>query len=225
MPGTDDLDNNGTWSEQPDVGPVWYPNDVPDDWAPYSDGYWSSIGPWGWTWIGYEPWGFAPYHYGRWGFGTAAGGVGAPARELACRFMVQRLSDFSAAVSDSAWVGSRWVGESRINPWYHCGPRYIERVNVRNTFIRNRGIFSDGDFHNYNYAYAHNVRAVTATSRGTFTGGTAIRRGTFHVTEASLRGAQVTNRVGFSLRRKARLALRTLEETSPGRRCPCRTGR
>src|SRR5579864_1113194 len=57
-----------TWSEEPDYGPVWYPSDVPDDWAPYSDGYWSYVGPWGWTWVDYEPWGFAPFHYGRWSF-------------------------------------------------------------------------------------------------------------------------------------------------------------
>ncbi len=67
VPGTADLDNNGTWNEEPDYGPVWYPNSEAPGWAPYSDGYWNYVGPWGWTWIGYEPWGFAPYHYGRWG--------------------------------------------------------------------------------------------------------------------------------------------------------------
>ncbi len=28
MPGTQDLDNNGTWSEDGDNGPVWYPAEV-----------------------------------------------------------------------------------------------------------------------------------------------------------------------------------------------------
>jgi hypothetical protein len=68
VPGYEDLDNNGEWSEQPDYGPVWYPSSVPVGWAPYSWGYWNWVGPWGWTWIGYEPWGFAPYHYGRWAY-------------------------------------------------------------------------------------------------------------------------------------------------------------
>src|SRR5271155_1961844 len=68
MPGTEELDNSGTWS-QDENGPIWYPSEVGPDWAPYSNGYWGNIGPWGWTWIGYEPWGFAPYHYGRWGYG------------------------------------------------------------------------------------------------------------------------------------------------------------
>ena len=64
--GYSDLDDYGTWKQEPDYGNVWVPNDVGPDWAPYSNGYWSWVGPWGWTWVGYEPWGFAPYHYGRW---------------------------------------------------------------------------------------------------------------------------------------------------------------
>src|SRR5580692_11610079 len=68
MPGTQDLDNNGTWSQDGDNGPIWYPAEVSPDWAPYSNGYWSYVGPWGWTWVDYAPWGFAPFHYGRWGY-------------------------------------------------------------------------------------------------------------------------------------------------------------
>ena len=47
---------------------MWYPNSVEVGWAPYSDGYWSYVGPWGWTWVDYEPWGYAPFHYGRWAY-------------------------------------------------------------------------------------------------------------------------------------------------------------
>ena len=68
VPGYSDLDNNGTWNEEPDYGPVWYPNQVNVGWAPYSNGYWSYVGPWGWTWVDYAPWGFAPFHYGRWSY-------------------------------------------------------------------------------------------------------------------------------------------------------------
>src|SRR5208282_2428154 len=48
MPGTEELDNSGTWS-QDENGPIWYPSEVGPDWAPYSNGYWGNIGPWGWT--------------------------------------------------------------------------------------------------------------------------------------------------------------------------------
>jgi len=63
--GSEDLDNYGTWSEVPDYGPVWIPQQTPN-WAPYSDGQWVWEPYYGWTWVSYEPWGWAPYHYGRW---------------------------------------------------------------------------------------------------------------------------------------------------------------
>ncbi|HTQ60248.1 MAG TPA: DUF6600 domain-containing protein [Candidatus Solibacter sp.] len=203
MPGTADLDNNGTWNEQPDVGPVWYPNDVSPDWAPYSDGYWSYIGPWGWTWVDYEPWGFAPFHYGRWGFyGGRWGWCPGPRLGVAIygpAFVGFLGGGFGFGVG---WFPLGW-GEP-YHPWYHCGPRYLERVNVRNTFIRDRGIFAERNFRNYNnYAYAHNVRAVTATSRTGFASGQMVRRGEFHVTEASLRGASVSNNIGVSHSRQS----------------------
>jgi len=63
--GTENLDGHGTWSEVPDYGQVWRPNE-PADWAPYRDGRWVYEPYWGWTWVSYDDWGWAPYHYGRW---------------------------------------------------------------------------------------------------------------------------------------------------------------
>ncbi len=63
--GTQDLDEYGVWSEVPDYGPVWVPQQGPG-WAPYSAGAWVWEPYWGWTWVSSEPWGWAPYHYGRW---------------------------------------------------------------------------------------------------------------------------------------------------------------
>jgi hypothetical protein len=64
--GYEDLESAGTWETIPEYGAVWTPNNVDPDWAPYSNGHWAWIEPWGWNWIGQEDWGFAPYHYGRW---------------------------------------------------------------------------------------------------------------------------------------------------------------
>jgi hypothetical protein len=64
--GTEDMDQNGTWSEIPDYGPVWSPRTADPDWAPYRDGRWVWEPYYGWTWVSSEPWGWAPYHYGRW---------------------------------------------------------------------------------------------------------------------------------------------------------------
>jgi len=63
--GSEDLDNYGVWSEVPDYGPVWIPQEAPG-WVPYSSGRWVWEPYYGWTWVSYEPWGWAPYHYGRW---------------------------------------------------------------------------------------------------------------------------------------------------------------
>ena len=64
--GYQDLDANGRWRTDPDYGPVWLPERVAANWAPYRDGHWSWIDPWGWTWIDDAPWGYAVSHYGRW---------------------------------------------------------------------------------------------------------------------------------------------------------------
>ncbi len=34
----------------------------------YYYGRWTSLRPWGWTWIGSDPWAWPTHHYGRWGF-------------------------------------------------------------------------------------------------------------------------------------------------------------
>ncbi|MGD1091577.1 MAG: DUF6600 domain-containing protein [Bryobacteraceae bacterium] len=63
--GTEDLDQNGRWQNDPQYGNVWVPN-VDPGWAPYQCGRWVWIDFYGWSWVGCEPWGWAPYHYGRW---------------------------------------------------------------------------------------------------------------------------------------------------------------
>ena len=212
-PGTDDLDNNGTWSEEPEYGNVWYPNDVGPDWAPYSNGYWSYVGPWGWTWVDYAPWGFAPFHYGRWAFigarwGWCPGPVIYPA-VYGPAFVGFLGGGFGFGVGVGVgWFPLGW-GEP-FYPWFHCGSRFTEVINVHNTVINNvniRNSFYHGNFtaenRNVNYAYSHNARAVTATSRSAFTGGQRINRGAFHMTEASLRNAQVSNRANFSPSRQS----------------------
>ena len=66
MTGVAELDAAGSWESTAEYGTVWVPSGLPADWAPYRDGHWHWITPWGWTWIDNEPWGFAPSHYGRW---------------------------------------------------------------------------------------------------------------------------------------------------------------
>lgn len=66
MSGVARLDRHGDWERHPEWGWIWWPRALPPDWAPYRQGRWTWIAPWGWTWIDAAPWGFAPFHYGRW---------------------------------------------------------------------------------------------------------------------------------------------------------------
>ncbi len=206
--GYSDLDNNGTWSEQPDYGPVWTPNDVGPDWAPYSDGAWNWVAPWGWTWVGYEPWGFAPYHYGRWnrfggGWGWCPGPIwgGAFYGPAYVGFLGGGFGFGLGFGGGFGWFPLGW-GEP-FRPWYHAGGAYWRNVNIHNTFIRNVNV---NNFRNFNnYRYAHNAGAVSTASHNAFVNGEHINRGTMHVNEASLRNARVTNNISASPNRSSYL--------------------
>jgi len=206
MPGTQDLDNNGTWSEDGANGPIWYPSEVGPDWAPYSNGYWSYVGPWGWTWVDYAPWGFAPFHYGRWGFVGSRWGWYPGPRFGGCVYGPAFVGFLGGGVGFGFGVGFGvgWFplgfGEP-FHPWFHAGFGYWNRVNIHNTVIRNTTIIRNSN--HFNYSYSRNTRAVTAASRSAFTGGQSINRGAAHINEASLRGAQVRNGAGFSPTRQS----------------------
>jgi hypothetical protein len=193
MDGYSDLDDHGDWRDEPEYGHVWYPREVEPDWAPYSYGSWNYVGPWGWTWVGYEPWGFAPYHYGRWAYiegrwGWCPGAYYGPAI-YGPAFVGFFGGGFGFGVG---WFPLGW-GEP-FYPWYRCNGGYIRNINVHNTYIRNVNVINN---RNFNYVNAHNVHAVTTVNRNTFMNGGAINRGAGHVTEASLKGARVTNSVGI----------------------------
>lgn len=202
IPGYDDLDDNGTWSEEPEYGHVWYPDDVGPDWAPYSDGYWNWVDPWGWTWVGYEPWGFAPYHYGRWAFIGGRWGwcpgpyYGYPVYGPAFVGWLGGGWGFGFGVGFGVgWFPLGW-GEPFF-PWFGCSHNFINIINVHNTVINNVNILNVNNIHNINFVNAHNLRAVTTTSRNNFISGGRINRGGQRITQASLNGARVTNSVGI----------------------------
>jgi len=70
-PYAGELESNGTWYYESEVGHVWRPR-VGPGWQPYSDGRWIWTA-YGWTWVPYEGWGWAPFHYGRWGHSASLG--------------------------------------------------------------------------------------------------------------------------------------------------------
>jgi len=88
-------------------------------------------------------------------------------------------------------------------PGFRASRGFINNINIRNTTIRNVNVLNSGGGRNFNYGYAHNTRAVTATSRSAFVGGQAVQRSGFHLNEASLRGAEVSNRTSFTPSRQS----------------------
>ena len=154
MVGYGDLDANGTWSQDPEYGPVWYPNSVPYGWQPYSTGHWAYVQPWGYTWVDDAPWGFAPFHYGRWSQRGDRWGwfPGPPAvRPVYSPALVAFVGGspdegrrggggISIGISFGGGGGgiSAWfpigVGEPYV-PWYRCSPHYAQQVNVTNVNV------------------------------------------------------------------------------------------
>jgi hypothetical protein len=175
--GYEDLDDNGTWSAEPEYGYVWTPSRVAFGWAPYQYGRWVWVSPWGWTWIDDAPWGYAPFHYGRW----------AHVRNRWCWVPGPRHVRAVYAPALVGWVGSPGVSVSvaigqRIG-WFPLGPRevyvparrfsphYVERVNISNTVIVDRNwarhVYDRRD-HHHDYRNRGVPGAVTTVSRATF---------------------------------------------------------
>jgi hypothetical protein len=220
--GYSDLDDYGSWKQDPQYGNVWTPNNVGPDWAPYSDGNWAYVAPWGWSWVGYEPWGFAPYHYGRWVYSGGYWGW-APGPIYAAPWygpaFVGWLGGFGFGFGIGfglGWFPLGW-GEP-FHPWYHCGYGYWRGINVHNAYFHGGFNAHAGAYRGYNYAYAHNTHAVTTASHNAFVNGQAINRSGQHLTEASLHNAQVTGGVHATPTRGSALgAANTGHASTPSR--------
>ena len=145
IPGQEELDEYGDWQDTPDYGTVWVPRATPVDWAPYRNGRWAWVDPWGWTWVDYAPWGFAPFHYGRWvnynGYWGWAPGVIA-SRPVYAPALVGFIGNPGWNVSFSfgsapavGWVPLGYYDLYR--PGYPCSPTYVRNVNITNINVRN----------------------------------------------------------------------------------------
>ena len=211
MAGYEDLDQYGRWDNQPGYGQVWMPTTVSAGWAPYHDGEWAWIAPWGWTWVDDAPWGFAPYHYGRWAnFRGRWGWVPGP-------YGVTPV--YAPALV--AWVGGRGgsgfslsfsIGTAAAIGWFPLGPRepyfpsyqvsqgYFTRVNNTNTVINNTTINNYYDYSrnsnntaitNIQYANRNVQNGVTAVPQDTFARGRRVTQDSRPVPAAQMTAAQV----------------------------------
>jgi len=215
--GYQDLDQYGSWQSSPDYGAVWYPSQVPVGWAPYRDGHWAFIAPWGWTWVDDSPWGFAPYHYGRWAYIRGAWGwIPGPivARPVYAPALVAFVGgggwSVSIGIGGGAPVGWFPLGPGEVyNPWYHCDRAYYQRVNTTNIYVHNtvyRTTVINNINNQYNYyregrapenlRYANRTapRGFTAVPGTAFASGQHVQRDLLHVDPRRLAAAPVLAR-------------------------------
>ena len=180
-PGTQDLDNNGSWQATPDYGYVWVPSAVVSGWAPYRSGHWVWVSPWGWSWVDAAPWGYAPFHYGRWVQCTAGNWCWVPGPRGVRPVYAPALVAWVGAPSGDASGFAGHVGWFALAPRevyvpaYRASTGYVRRVNVANTIIVNHTSITNIYENNLPAGHYANNRApaVTAVPQSVFVSGGA----------------------------------------------------
>ncbi len=227
--GYQDLDNYGRWQTIPPYGPVWVPSSVPVGWAPYRNGHWAWIAPWGWTWVDDAPWGFAPFHYGRWvNTGGYWGWAPGPYRAWSPCYSPALVAwvggpGFGVGFGfggpgwgvgvNFGWFALGW-GEPYY-PWYHgwhgrgLSSTYIRNVNITNTHITNINNVTNNYYHNSftNTHYANRTvnGAVTAAPGSAIAGGRAMNHAGMAVPSSALMHAPEMRNVNLSPTRNSML--------------------
>ena len=191
MVGARDLDEYGSWDNDYEYGRIWYPTAVAANWAPYRNGRWSWVQPWGWTWVDDAAWGFAPFHYGRWvrvgpRWAWCPGvSVGRPVYAPALvTFFGGNGWSVSANVGPTySWVPLGW-NEPYI-PWYTYSPTYWRQVN--RPYVRN---IAEEPWRPRNYVHAAVPGAITAVAGAAFIGGRPVAQNLVrNISERDIRSA------------------------------------
>ena len=201
--GYEDLDENGSWRRDAGYGNVWVPNRVPAGWAPYRDGHWAWVDPWGWTWIDDAPWGFAVSHYGRWAnLGGTWGWIPGPVRAqpVYAPALVAFIggSNFQIAIFSGNAGGIAWfpLGPRDVyRPSYPVSRRYFNNVNTSNTTVNNTtitNVYNNTNVTNVTYVNRRVPGAVVAVPAAAFTQSQPVAKSAVPVSSAAIAKAQVT---------------------------------
>lgn len=205
--GYEDLDEQGDWMQTSDYGEVWIPRGVEAGWAPYHDGHWAYVAPWGYTWVDDQSWGFAPFHYGRWvSWRGSWGWVPCPPRVEGVEYV--------RPVYAPALVA--WVGVGAGVAWFALGPRevyvpsypvsrgYVDRINISNTRVNttvinniyNTTIVNNKTVNvtNVNYINRSVPGAVAATTTRAFTSAQPVARNFLRFDQRNLEQSRVNPR-------------------------------
>ncbi len=207
MTGYEDLDQDGRWRSDPNYGEVWTPSNVSQDWAPYRQGHWAWVSPWGWTWVDDQPFGFVTSHYGRWAFlGDNGGGGGwgwiPPRREqdgqrpVYSPALVMFAGDANLSSGFGSDGGVAWFplapGEVFV-PSYQTSPTYITQINVTNTAVQPAAIATilSNPTRHENYANQKVAGAVTAVPKTVFVNAQPVAKAAVKVSVAAITAASV----------------------------------
>jgi hypothetical protein len=218
MTGYEDLDDYGRWSYDANYGHVWIPTRVDNGWAPYREGHWAFVAPWGWTWVDDAPWGFAPFHYGRWcrvreTWAWIPGPV--VVRPVYAPALVAFVGGggFHLSIGLGGGGGVAWFplgpGEVFV-PSYHVSRNYVNQVNVTNTVVnvtKVTNVYNTTVINNNTSVVNNNVtkivyvnqtapNAVTAVSRETFVNARPVSRNIVQVSQRDIEQAPVTRMTG-----------------------------
>lgn len=181
------LDGAGEWRQDANHGPVWFPQNVAANWAPYREGRWEWLAPWGWTWIDDAPWAFVTSHYGRWAQ-VGARWAWVPGRMGLKPVYAPALVAFVGNGDGPLAIGGKpavaWFPLAPGEAWrppYAATPRYISSVNA------NMPPFTEGG-----WAYQRKAEALTAVSLDDFYRGKPGQGGRLRVAANALANAQVT---------------------------------
>jgi hypothetical protein len=211
--GYSDLDDYGSWAQEATYGWTWFPSHVVTSWAPYSDGRWVWIEPWGWTWVDNARWGFAPSHYGRWvSVNHRWGWVPGPRHErpIYCPALVAFVGGQGWSVTVSA--GSTPVGWFPLAPRevyvpsYRASRNYFTRVNTTNTVINNTTVvnvydkYSKGKFDLNQVKYSNRLiaGAITAVSSKAFVNAQPVHQSAIRVDRRASKTGRLSDVAPFA---------------------------
>src|SRR5271165_3949762 len=217
--GYEDLDANGDWRDDPNYGHVWYPNRVSAGWAPYHEGHWDWIAPWGYTWVDDASWGYAPFHYGRWvTVGGRWGWVAGPVevRAVYAPALVVFIGGSGGGFGGN--VGWFPLGPREVYmPSYHVSREYVNRVNISNTTVNNTTVTNvynttvinkTTNITNVTYVNRNVQGAVTAVPQRAFASAQPVGRAAVAVNARDIASAPMSSRVAVAPTRDSVLGAR-----------------
>jgi hypothetical protein len=204
--GYDDLDDYGDWRDDQNYGHVWYPNRVDAGWAPYHEGHWDWIDPWGYTWVDDSPWGYAPFHYGRWvNVGGRWGWVAGPPAERPVYAPALVVFVGGGGGGNVGWfpLGPREV----FVPSYPVSRGYVNRVNISSTTVNTTTVTNvynttivnkTTNITNVTYVNRNVQGAVTAVPQRSFASAQPVARAAVKMDAREIASAPVSARVAVA---------------------------